>query len=114
MIQFLPLVKTFWGQSKWLILGSVLVASHWYAMEYGAKRELRKLVADVPAQVQKERDKGKEAVERATTSTQRLGLLEKENEDLRKQIDALPDRLVCKPSADELRILEDIQGSTAK
>lgn len=69
-----------------------------------AKQEVKAVVAA--------EKKGEKAVVKAVEDTGKLSALEKENEQLREQLRTMPDRVMCKPNTDELRILDDIQKST--
>ena len=107
----LPALSAIWSQSKWVILVSALALSHYYAYTKGSESVYKAQVKEIPVQVAKEQARGKEAVQRASRDVARIKDLEKENEKLLREFEAL-DRSRCVMSADELRILQQVVDQT--
>lgn len=111
VVAAVELVKALASQYKWVLLVVGLTASHYYAYVSGQKNELRSLVKEVPQQVKKAEEKGKEALKRAENNIAKINKLEKENEELRKKFEDVSDG-ACPLSDDELRVLTEIQQRT--
>lgn len=106
------MVKGLWAQSKWVLILSVLGLTHYASYTSGQKSILRENAKEQSTQVLQERKKGSDAVKRASTDTSRLNQLEKENEELLRKLDAIPERVLCPIPDDELRVLQEIVDST--
>lgn len=104
--------KSFLTQGKWILIASALVFSHYAAWTGGQKSILRENAKEQSKLVLQARKEGAEAVKRASEATAKLKDLEKKNDELAKELDAIPDRVLCPFSPDELRILEGIREST--
>lgn len=110
----LPLAKNLWLQSKWIVVISLLCFTHYVAYNAGQKNILRENAKEQSKLVLQARKEGAEAVKRASEATARLKDLEKKNDELTKELDAIPDRVLCPVSPDELRILQDIKDRTKR
>lgn len=108
------MAKSFWTQSKWIMIVSVLAFSHYVAWTGGQKSILRENVKEQSKLVLQARKEGAEAVKRASEATAKLKDLEKKNDELTKELDAIADRVLCPISPDELRILQDIKNGTKR
>jgi len=111
-MMLLPLLKSTWLQSKWLVILSLLAFTHFLAWNAGTKHELRKQAENSKEDVRVERERGERAVQRAASDVERIKDLEKANESLTKELESLPDRKLCPLSPDELRILREAAEST--
>jgi hypothetical protein len=107
----LPALSLIWSQSKWVILVGALALSHYYAYSKGSESVYKAALKDVPVQVAKEQERGKEAVQRAASDVAKIKDLERQNEKLLGEFQAL-DRAKCSVTADELRILQQVVDQT--
>jgi len=111
-VTLLPTLKTFWLQSKWVLILSAATFWSYACYNYGRESVLKAQVKqESKAVVQAQKD-GKKAVERAEADVRRIFDLEKANAELLKKFDEIPDRVKCPISDDELRILTEAANAT--
>lgn len=106
-------VAALWSQWKNVVFIGALAVSFMAGWEMKSRSVVKQFAKQETAQVKTEQKRGTQAVKQAATDQTRLNELEKQNEDLLKRLEAV-DRVQCKPSADELRFLEDIANSTKR
>ena len=113
-VAILPLLKSIWGQSKWVIIISLTLFWSYVCYTAGQKSILKDLMKEESKAVVREKEKGVEAVKRAAADITRIKELEKSNDELTKKLDEIVNRPLCPIDDDSLRILEEVRISTER
>lgn len=98
-------IRTFFSQSKIILIAAVLCGSHYFAYMKGREHFLKE---QARVTVNELDSKAAKAVAKAADDSKQLSELRNKNEKLLEQIDKLNTRTICIPTDDELRILEGV------
>lgn len=109
---YLGAARAFLARFKWAIIVGALALTHYAAYSYGQKSVYKSIIKGESKALVKEQKRSVASVKKASEDTRSITSLERDGEKQVEQLDAIPNRVKCPMSDDELRILESIKAKS--